>query len=299
MTSSTYSSGSGTGSKSVEDLARRHPELVMFARAGWVAKGLVYGVVGLLAVQIALEATGRDEGTGTSTGTADEASQTGAVAEIADSSFGEVVLYVLAGGLVLYAIWRLVSALLPAESTPKAWATRAGYVASAAVYGFLAWTALSFARHTTTSGDTQGEDAKVERFTRDLMDNTGGRWLVGAIGVAVIAIAVYFAIKGAKASFRDELEPRGVGPIRHEWIITLGRIGWIGRGIVMALIGWLLVRAAVRFDSQEAKGFDGALREATESTGGIALVWIAAVAIVMYGLFCVISAPRQRLKGAD
>jgi hypothetical protein len=67
----------------------------------------------------------------------------------------------------------------------------------------------------------------------------------------------------------------------------------------MGLVGWLLVRAAVRFRPDEAKGFDGALREVTDSGLGVALVWFAALALVLYGLFCVISAPRQRLKGAD
>ena len=131
------------------------------------------------------------------------------------------------------------------------------------------------------------------------MDKSGGRWLVGALGVLVIAIGIFFAIKGLQAKFRDELEPRGVGPIRHETIITLGRVGWAGRAVVMGLVGWLLVRAAVRFRPDEAKGFDGALKEVTDSGFGVALVWFAAIALVLYGLFCIISAPRQRLKSAD
>jgi Domain of Unknown Function (DUF1206) len=67
----------------------------------------------------------------------------------------------------------------------------------------------------------------------------------------------------------------------------------------MGLVGWLLIRAAVRFRPDDAKGFDGALREVTGSTPGAVLVGFAAVALVLYGLFCVVSAPRQRLTGAD
>jgi hypothetical protein len=293
MTSYTFTGE--TGSEKVEHVARRHPGLVMLGRLGWVAKGLVYGVFGVLAVQIALDASGREQGNAAE----QEASQTGAVAEIADTSFGEVVLYVVAAGLLLYALWRVISVLLPAESSAKAWLTRVGYLVSAAVYTLLAWTALSFARHGGSSSAAEGEDAKVERFTRDLMEKSGGRWLVGAVGVLVIAIGLFFAIKGLQAKFRDELEPRDVGPIRHESIVTLGRVGWVGRAIVVSLVGWLLVRAAVRFRPDEAKGFDGALREVTDSGLGVALVWFAAIALVVYGLFCVISAPRQRLKGAD
>jgi Domain of Unknown Function (DUF1206) len=290
MTSSTLSNE--PGSQTVEHLARRHPGLVTVARLGWVAKGVVYGVLGLIAVSIALDRSGGDQaGTG-------EASQIGAIAEVAQTSFGETALYVLAIGLVLYAAWRVVSVVLPAENSPTAWANRVGYLVSAAVYVALAWSAVSFARH-RGGGTGESEDAKVERLARELMETAAGRWLVGLLGVAVIAISGYFVAKGLRAAFRDELEPHGVGPLRHETIVALGRIGWVGRGIVTGLVGWLLIRSAVRFRPEEAQGIDGALRQVTDSTLGSVLVGFAAVALVLYGLFCVISAPRQRLTGAD
>jgi Domain of Unknown Function (DUF1206) len=290
MTSSTFPNE--TGSRTVEDLAHRHPGIVMAARLGWIAKGAVYGILGLLAVSIALDGTSSERsGSG-------EASQVGAVAEIAGSPVGEVALYALAVGLLLYAAWRIVSVVLPAENSPNAWVTRAGYVVSAVVYVALAWSALSFARH-RSGGSTDSEDAKVERLARDLMEMSSGRWLVGALGAVVIGIGAYFAVKGLLAKFRDELEPGDVGPVSEESIVLLGRVGWVGRGIVMGLVGWLLIRAAVRFRPDDAKGFDGALREVTGSTPGAVLVGFAAVALVLYGLFCVVSAPRQRLTGAD
>ena len=131
------------------------------------------------------------------------------------------------------------------------------------------------------------------------MEHTGGRWLVGAIGIAVIAVGAYFVVKGVRAKFRDELEPRGVGPLSHEAIVTLGRVGWIGRGIVMGLVGWFVTSAAIEFRAEEAKGIDGALRDTTHSTAGALLVRFVAVALAVYGAFCVLSAPRQRLVGAD
>jgi Domain of Unknown Function (DUF1206) len=286
MTSSTYA-----GSRKVEEGARRHPSLVTLGRFGWAAKGVVYIMVGILAVPIALQALGAEQAAG-----GEEASQLGAIAEIADTSFGVFALWVIAIGLALYVVWRLVSILLPAENSAKTWLTRAGYLVSAVVYAALAWTALSFARQ---SGTSESEDAKVEEFTRDLMDKTGGRWLVGAIGVTLIVVGAYFVIRGLRASFRDELEHRGVGPFSHESIVTLGRVGWVGRGVVIALVGWLFLRAAIRFRPDEAKGIDGALRDVTESTPGAVLVGLAALALIAYGVFCVISAPRQRLTGAD
>jgi Domain of Unknown Function (DUF1206) len=286
---------SETGSRKVEHLTHRHRSLVTVARLGWLAKGVVYGVLGLLAVSVALH--GSD--TAASETGQQEASQVGAVAEVADTSFGEVALYALAAGLALYIVWRLVSVVLPAQNSAKTWLTRAGYSVSAAVYAVLVWSALSFARHEAAQRNSQSEDARVERFTSELMEKTGGRWLVGGLGIAVVALGVFFVVRGVGAKFRDELEPGGVGPVSQESIVTIGRVGWVGRGIVMGLVGWLLIRAAVLFRPEEAKGIDGALREVTGSTLGAGLVGFAAVALVLYGLFCVISAPRQRLAGSD
>jgi hypothetical protein len=289
MTSSAFAGE--TGSRKVEAVARRNPSLVTVARLGWVAKGVVYVVIGLIAVPIALQgATARRAGGA-------EASQTGAVAEIAQSSFGSIALWVIALGLALYVLWRVISIVLPAENSAGAWLARAGYVVSAVVYSAVAWSALSFALR--KRGAAESDDAKVERYTRELMGMSAGRWLVGAIGVVVVGIGVYFVIRGLAAKFRDELEPGGVGPLSHESIVTLGRVGWAGRGVVMILVGWFITRAAVNFRPDEAQGIDGALRQVTGSTLGALLVGLAAVGLIVYGLFCVISAPRERLTGAD
>jgi hypothetical protein len=280
-------------SHDVQQAAARHPALVGAARFGWVAKGVVYAVVGVLAVPIAIDGLQDDRAARNGGG---EASQLGAVTEIAGTSFGTVALWIVAIGLMLYVLWRLVTIVLPAENSAKTWLTRVGYAVSAVTYAVLAWSAVSFATHSRGSG-SQTEDAKVERFTRDLMEMSLGRWLVGAIGIVIVVVGAYFVYKGLRAKFRDDLEPAGVGPVSHESIVTLGRIGWVGRGLVMGLVGWFLIRAAVEFRPAEARGFDGAFREVTESTLGPAIVGFAAVALILYGAFCVISAPRQRLHG--
>ncbi|MGD9704051.1 MAG: DUF1206 domain-containing protein [Acidimicrobiia bacterium] len=297
MTSTTLTGESG--SHKVEQIAHRHPSIVTAARLGWAAKGVVYLLLGVLAVPIALDGLGgSDAGAG-----GQEASQTGAVARLGESSLGSVALWAVAIGLALYVVWRLASILLPADNTAKAWLTRAGYLVSALVYAGLAWTAVTFAQHggaSNASGTgSESEDAKVERFTRELMDKSGGRWLVALVGAAVVGIGAYFVIKGLRATFRDELEPGDVGPVGHESIVMLGRVGWVGRGIMMGLVGWLLIQAAAHFDPEEAKGIDGALRDATGSTFGSLLVLFVAAALIVYGAFCVISAPRQRLTSAD
>ena len=110
-----------------------------------------------------------------------------------------------------------------------------------------------------------------------MLEASGGRWIVGMIGAAIVGIAIYFGYKGISAAFRDELEPGGVGPVSQHTIVRLGQVGWVGRGVMMLLVGWFLIQAAVNVNPDEARGLDGALREATSTTAGGLLAAIAAL----------------------
>lgn len=282
---------SDVGVDKAEEFARRHPGLVTFARIGWVAKGLVYGLTGVLAFLIGLDSVGRSSDSG------GEASQTGAIAQIAQNSYGVVLLVVVAAGLVLYSSWRLVSVLLPGDDDLQGWLTRAGYLVSAIIYLALAWTAVTFARHPGRPDDS--EDSKVESFTSDLMGNGLGRVAVFVIGLVLIGIAAVFVWKALSATFEKQLLPGSVGPVSHRLLIVLGRIGWMGRAGMMAVIGFFLARAAWRFDPDDAQGLDGSLRKAAGSGVGTVLVIAVGVGLVAYGVYCALSAPKRRLVGAQ
>lgn len=270
-------------------LLRDHPRVVRLGRVGWVAKGVVYALTGILALLIAFDPFGHGAG--------DEASQSGAIATIAQQPAGAMLLTVVAVGLVVYSSWRIVSTLLPADNDVETWLTRAGYLVSAGTYLVLAWSAMSFARN---PGDSSGsEDSTVNGLTRSLLEFSGGRWLVGAVGVAVMAVGAYFFRKGVAATFESQLEPGGVGRVSHQTLIHMGRIGWIGRAAMMALIGFFLTRAAVLFDHHEAQGLDGSLRKVVHTSLGTALALAVGAGLIVYGVFCVLSAPRRRLVSAD
>jgi hypothetical protein len=193
-----------------------------------------------------------------------------------------------------------VSIFLPAESSAKVWLTRAGYAISAIVYTFLAFSAISFARGSKSSsqGSGQSENSRIESFTRDLMDNSAGRWLVGIVGLVVVVVGIAFAYRAVTADFEDELEG-GVGPVSRHHLVRLGQIGWLGRAAMMGLIGLFLVRAAVQFDPAEAEGLDGALHRVATSSWGPFAVAAVGIGLLLYGVYCALSAPVQRLKGAD
>ncbi len=279
------------GLDQAEEFCRDHPGLVQLARAGWVAKGVVYALTGGLALAVAAQTSG------TVDGQPEEASQSGAVATIAEQPAGAALLVLIAVGLALYVAWRLVSVMLPADNDPHAWLTRIGYLVSATSYVLLGWTAVSFARR---PGNPDGsEDARVESVTREVLSTTGGRTAIFLVGLIIMGAGAYFLRKGAAATFESDLMPGGVGPISHHALITMGRLGWLGRGLMMGLIGFFLARASVNFDPDDAVGLDGALRRVAGTPLGTGLVLVVALGLIVYGVFCAVSAPRRRLVGAD
>jgi len=131
------------------------------------------------------------------------------------------------------------------------------------------------------------------------MDWTGGRWLVGIAGVVVVGIGVYFAWKGITASFEKQLERRRVGPLSWNAVRNMGRVGWIGRAVMMGLIGVFVTRAAIQFDPDEAQGLDDSLRKVADDQLGVVLVVIVAVGLTLYGAFCIVSTPIRKLVASD
>ena len=271
----------------VGHLVAGHPSLVRFARAGWLAKGVVYLLAGVLALVIVARSFGW------TTHASPEASPTGAITELARRGGGPFLLWALAVGMILYAAWRLTSALLPGATDTKGWATRIGYVVSAVIYAALALTAISLARapRTTTDGNQTVRDA-----TTKLMGHTAGRGLVGAIGVIVVAAGLYHVIAGLRSDVTSDIDTGHMTASRRLWTRRLGAVGEFGRGIGIGLIGVFLLRAAVTYDAAEATGLDGALRRLAVSRPGVALVAVVGIGFVAYGTFCIVTFPRRQLQ---
>jgi hypothetical protein len=289
---SDHDSGDDVGSEAAERFVRSHPWLVDVARVGWAAKGVVYLLTGVLAFAVA--AAPFREGNSN-----EEADPSGAISKIAEQPFGTVLLWTMAVGLLVYAVWRLVTVILPAGTGGHAVLRRVGYVVSAATYVALAVTAVSLARHTGSSGGGQSQDSRVSKLTADVLAWSGGRLLVGLAGLVVIGVGVYFFWKGVTASFAKELEHRSVGPISWKAVRSMGRAGWIGRGTMTALIGVFVTRAAIRFDPDEAGGLDDSLRRVADSSIGMVLVYVVAIGLLLYGAHCVVSTPIQKLVATD
>jgi hypothetical protein len=262
-------------SEKVEEAVDQRPWIDHVTRLGWLAKGAVYALMGATAFTI-----GRGKPTD------DDASPEGAVAQVVDTRGGTFLLATLAVGLVLYSAWRLLSVAMIRGNTAHDWADRAGYTFSAAFYLVIAVTATLAVVH----GESPEDQNTVERLSKRMLESDIGRWVLLLGGLVALGVGIYFVIqKGIKRSFCDDLDLSGTPKVERQAIEWTGMLGWISRGLITAAVGWFVIDAAWTTDGSDARGFDRAFRElATGDIGSIG-VSIAGLALVVYGVFCVLS----------
>ncbi len=256
-------------------------------RAGYATVGIVYIIIGGLAVLAALGNGGK---------TTD---QKGAVQTINEQPFGKFLLILVAIGLVGYALWSLVRATFDLERKgrdAKGILTRLGYAGSGLSYVGLAILAVQLA--SGTSSGNQSSDTTAQDWTARLLDQPFGVALVIAVGLFVLGLAGVQFYRAYTAKFQKQLDLGGISRAAREWVLRLGRFGLAARGVVFSLIGIFLILAAVQQKPQEAKGLGGALRELTAQPYGQLLLGLVALGLVAFGLFRLLEARFHRINPA-
>jgi hypothetical protein len=245
------------------------------ARVGWAAKGALYGLIGVLAIQIPAGLGGK---------TTD---QQGAMRTVADETGGTLLLVLLALGFAGYAAWRAVEAASGrgAEGAGK----RLGAAVSGAIHVGLAGAAIALA--IGAGSGSSGPDSVTAR----VMDLPLGVWLVGAVGVGIVGVGAYNAWEGVSRKFEECLRIGEMAPRERSVVRVMGIAGLVARGVVFALIGAFLVKAAVEFDPKDAIGLDGALAKVANQTYGRWLLALAALGLLCYAAFCVVQARYRRI----
>jgi len=240
-------------------------------RVGLAARGVVYCLLGALAFALAVGDRGGEQ-----------TDQRGALAELAERSWGKPALVVLIIGFAAYALWRLVRAVRGEGTDDPGTGSRLLDLAKAAVYIALAVSAYRLLRG--DEGAASGQQETQQGFTARLMaDYSWGRWAVGLAGVAIIAVGAWQIWRGLDQKFRKHLE-ESTGS-NHPGVVTAGVVGHIARGVVFGVIGWLVVRAAVDFDPAQPVGVDAALREVAAAPYGPFLLSAVALGLIAFGLY--------------
>jgi hypothetical protein len=151
----------------------------------------------------------------------------------------------------------------------------------AVIYAVLAVTAGK-----TLAGAPSSSAQKQQNATSGVMSHTAGVWLVGLIGVIVVGVAVGMAVYGLTHKFEDKLHTAGMNRHTRQVVRRLGEVGYTGKGAAYAIVGILLVDAAVTHDPSESRGLDAALRTLVEKPFGAVLLCLVALGFLAYGVYC-------------
>jgi hypothetical protein len=254
------------------------------ARSGLVAQGLSYGLVGALAVKLALGDGGR------------ATSRQGALQSLARHSFGEIVLIALAAGFAAYALWRFLQAYAErpgnGESGWKVWGKRAGYVGGGLVYAGLTYSTLKIV---AGSVGQQSQNQKAHHSTATVLAWPAGTWLVGIAGAVLIGVACYQAYRGITHKFLEDSKTAEMSPSVRSWITWLGTFGHLARAVVFALVGIFLIKAAVDYNARAAVGLDGALAKIVHRAYGPYALGLVAAGLVAFAIYSISDARFRKI----
>jgi hypothetical protein len=255
---------------------RRERWVEVLGRAGLVAKGVSYGLVAVLALEVALGTGGR------------ATSRQGALAAIASHGWGKALLILLALGFAAYTLWRLADTIWPNEEGDGL-AKRAGSLARAAIYGGLTYSAAKIA----FGSAQQSQNAKAHHAAATVLGWPAGTWLVGLAGACIVAGGLYNGYRGVTKKFTKRWERSG-GEVSR-WGERSGVVGLLARGVVFGLIGAFVIKAAVDYNPRDAVGFDGALQKLAHEAYGQWLLGVTAAGLLAYAIFCLVEARYRRI----
>lgn len=273
MTSTTRPGGTGTGNQDWKET---------MGRVGLVGRGVMYSVIGLLAVQLALGDASQD------------ASKNGAIEWIAGQPLGKFLLVALTISLFALAGWRLLDAVVgdPVEGSEVS--DRAEFALKGAIYlslavGALSATVANWSGGGGGSGSGSGSSGN-QQATATVLEWPAGQWIVAAVGLGVIGYAFYTLKKHVlDEEFRQRLAVTGDG-----WVTNLGRAGYAARSVIFLVIGYFLVQAGLNHEAGKTKGLSGALQEISGKGWGQWLLFAVAAGLLAYGLFSLAEAKFRR-----
>ena len=255
----------------------------MLARFGYAARGVVYGVLGALALMGSLPGAGG------------EASTQGAFSALLGQPFGRILLGAVAVGLLGHVLWRFAQSILDADhqgTDLKGIGARVGSFASGAANLSLAIAAASLVLAGGGGGGSQGEDG----LTAWLMQQPFGRILVGAVGVGIMVAGAIQVWSGISGRYRKRVKL----PAKHEaFLHPLSAFGLSARGVLLAITGGFFAYAALTVNPEQAGGITEGLDWVQQLPFGPWLYALAAAGLVAFGLYSFIEARYRQVDAPD
>jgi hypothetical protein len=250
----------------------------LLARAGLTARGLIYILIGWVAILVAL-------------GSAREADQQGALQLLAGKPYGLASLWLLGIGFAAYALWRLSQAAFGVTGEKPGPGPRLKSLARAVIYAVFSY--LTFKVIAGTQGKSQSR--KQQDITANVMHHSGGRWLVGIVGLIIVIVGVLLVAEGLRRKFMKQLQTGQMSPRTRRVVELLGVIGTVARGVVVGLAGILVIEAAIAYKPAKAGGIDKALLTLRNQPFGEVLVILAALGLLVFGIYGLCEARWRRV----
>jgi len=273
-------SAAQSANESAKEVAQSRP-VKIGARIGILAYGITHLLIAGLALQVAFGHGG------------EQADQGGAFEALAQQPFGRVLLWVLAVGFVATALWRLELAIWGfSYESDRTTNLRKRAVCGVKVVIFLLLAVL--AGRTAAGGGGGGGGGEQQQATAGLLGLPGGQFLVGVVGIGIMVAGGSKIYQGWQQKFVNDMD---LPSDKHARMVAerTGQVGFIAKGVAIALIGVLVVIAAIRFDPNEASGLDAALKSLASQPFGPYLLIAVALGLVCYGVFCFFDARYHRV----
>jgi len=272
-----------TGRNAVKRAAA-NPLLELLERLGYLVRGALYSVMGLLALGIALRVTGGQ--------TTD---LSGSLVFLVSNPFGQLVLIVVAVGLAAYSLWGFTRAIydpLRRGSDAGGYAARLGFVSSAVSYAAIVFFALQI-----LVGSARAAGDSTQKTMATILTHPGGGWLTAIIGLVAIVVGLGQFLEAYRATFKEDLKGADMTASERNVVIGLGRFGMFARGVIFLVIGWFLVQAGLHHDARQVQGFGGAFVFLLGQPFGRIVLGIIALGFVALGLHSLACARWIRLMG--
>lgn len=285
--SGSVGSGAGRMIQRNANQAANSKAVELLARFGYATRGIVYGLIGWLALLA---------GIGVGGATTD---RKGAINSIYQEPFGKVLLIVIIVGLVGYALWSFIRGLLDTDgkgTEPKGLAARVGYVGVGVSYILLAFAALHLV---TGQGNTgKSSDQSTQDWTATLLKQPFGVVLVVIVGLGILAFGLFEFYQAYKIKFEKHLDMSHMSATVRTWTTRFGQFGLAARGVVFVIISIFLIIAAFTRNASQAKGLGGALGEVSTQPYGKVLLVVIGLGFIAYGIFSFVEARYRRLGRA-
>ncbi|WP_433360737.1 DUF1206 domain-containing protein [Streptosporangium sp. CA-115845] len=248
------------------------------ARVGMACRGVLYGLIGFLALQIAFGG-----GSG-----GKEADKTGAIETVAEQPFGMALLWLMVVGFTALVLWQLSEAVIGRGQTKD----RVESAARTVVYGLIVTTLLGVVLRGDPGSST---DSQSKDLTATLMELPAGQFIVGLVGLGVIALGAYWIHKGWKKRFLQDLRTGEMPPKARDLAEKLGMAGYLARGVIAAVAGVFVIQAAITYDPDKAKGIDSTLRSLADTPAGPWLLGVVAIGLLLFAVYCFFEARWHRM----